>query len=75
MLKYTPSLPSLDAPSTANIVTSSLNDAFDVILNNPPVVSPDNFSGKWGAANTEEAILLYGVDDARLKDCIVAALA
>ncbi len=58
-----------------NIVTNSLNDTFNAMLLDPPVVSPNNFSNEWGATDTEEALALSGVDDARLKDCIVSALA
>jgi hypothetical protein len=39
-------------------------------------VLPDNFSDKWGYADTEEALMLSGVKDARLiKDCIAVASA
>jgi hypothetical protein len=75
MSRDVPLLPSPFAPSAANIVTSSLNDAFDAMLLDPPIVSPNNFSNKWGTADTEEALTLSSANDARLEDCIVAALA
>jgi hypothetical protein len=42
---------------------------------NPPIVSPDNFSEEWGTTETGEALGLSRVDNAGLKDCIVAASA
>ncbi len=53
----------------------SLHVAFDMMILDPSSIAPDNFSDEWGASNTEEALALSGVDDARLKYCIVAALA
>jgi hypothetical protein len=67
--------PSPFAPSTSNVVTGSLDDPFEAMLLDPHDVSPDNFTDKWVAANTKEALTLSSVDDARLKECIVAALA
>ncbi len=58
-----------------DIVNNSLDDAFDAMLLDPTPVSPDDFSNKWGAADTEEALALSGVNDTRLKDCIVSASA
>jgi hypothetical protein len=75
MLRDVPSMPSPFAPSAADVLTGSLDDAFDAMLLNPHDVSPDNFSDEWFAADTEEASALSSVDDARLKECIVAALA
>ncbi len=70
-----PSPPLPFGPSAANVVTGSLDDAFDTMLLDTPDVSPDVFSDEWDAANTEEALTSSSVDDARLKDCVVAALA
>ncbi len=75
MPKDTPLPPSLDAPSTANIVTGSLDDTFDAMLLDPPIVSTKDFRNEWGAADTEEALALSSINDARLKHCTVAALA
>ncbi len=52
-----------------------LADAFDVMLLNQTTVSNDNFSDTWGAADTEDALALSGVDGRRLNDCIVSASA
>ena len=38
-------------------------------------VVDNNFPDNWGINNTEETLALSGVDDARLKDCIVDASA
>jgi hypothetical protein len=75
MARDVPLQPLPFAPSTADIITGSLYDAFDVMLLDPPVVFPKDFSNKWGTAGTEEALALFSIDDARLKDCIVAASA
>ncbi len=75
MLRDVPLPPSPDSSPDHDIITNSLNDAFDAMLLGPLVVSPDNFSDEWGTADTEEALALSGVDDARLKDCIVSATA
>jgi hypothetical protein len=56
-------------------VADALDDAFDAMLFNPINISNDNFSVNWGASDIEEALALSGVDDTRLKDCIVAASA
>jgi hypothetical protein len=75
MPQPTPLLLSTDAPSAGNIVTASLDNALDGMLLETPLVSPDDFSDEWGAADTEEALALSGALNARLKDYIVAALA
>jgi hypothetical protein len=56
-------------------LSGSLDDAFDVMLLDPHDVSPEDFSDEWVAANTEEALALSSIDDARLKECIVTASA
>ncbi len=53
MLRDVPLPPLPFAPSAANIVTSSLDDDFDVMLLDPPVVAPDGFS------HARLAILLF----------------
>ncbi len=68
-----PRLP--DASPKRDRITNNLNDAFDVMFLHPPIVSPDNFNDDWGAVVTKQALALSHVDDTRLKDCIVAALA
>jgi hypothetical protein len=69
------SLLSPDAPSNHRIKANALNNAFDAMLLNPTTVSNDDFSDDWGAADTEDALTLSGVNDTRLKDCIVVASA
>jgi hypothetical protein len=75
MIEPTPLPPSPNSPSTGKIVTGSLDVAFDAILLEPLLVSPDDYADDWGAANTEDAVAFSGVDHVRLKDCIVTALA
>jgi hypothetical protein len=64
-----------DASSDRDMITNNLNNAFDAMFLHPPIVSPDDFNDNWGAVVTEQALALSHVDDARLKDCIVAASA
>jgi hypothetical protein len=75
MSRDVPPPPLPDSSLNCNIITNLLDDAFDAMLLDPPVVSPDNFSDARGAADTEEALMLSGIDDAGLRDCIVSALA
>jgi superfamily II DNA helicase RecQ len=64
-----------NASPDCNMITDNLDNAFDAIFLHPPIVSPDDFNDDWGAVVTEQALALSHVDDARLKDCIVAASA
>jgi hypothetical protein len=75
MSQDTPSPPLPDAPSERRVDTSALNVAFDAMLLNPTFVANGKYSDDWGATNTEEALALSSVDDARLKDCISVVLA
>jgi hypothetical protein len=75
LLRDVPSPPLPFAPSAANVVTGSLDDTFDAMLLDQHDVSPGNFSDKWVAANAKEALALSSADDARLKECTVAASA
>jgi hypothetical protein len=59
----------------ANVVTGSLDDAFDKMLLDPHDVAPDYFSDELVTSDTEEALTLSSVDDAGLKECIVTASA
>ncbi len=70
-----PPPPSPDAPSDCCPETGALDAAFDAMLLNIPTVTDDNFIDNWGAIDTEEALALSGVDDNRLKNCIINALA
>ncbi len=64
-----------DASPDRDMITDNLDDAFDAMFLHPPIVSPDDFNDDWGAVVTEQALALSHIDDARLKDCIVAASA
>ncbi len=75
MSRGAPLLPLPFSPFAANIVTGSLDDAFEAMLFDPPDVSPDNFSNEWGATDTEEALASSSVNDTRLKHCNVAGSA
>ncbi len=70
-----PPPPSPDAPSAQKIVPETLDYAFDAMLLDPSLALLVDFSNELCAADTEEALALSGVDDARLKDCIVDASA
>jgi superfamily II DNA helicase RecQ len=70
-----PSPPSPDAPSDRRDDASALDVAFDAMLLNPTFVANGDFSDDWDATDTEEALAMSSVDDARLKDCIAAASA
>ncbi len=70
-----PPLPSPNSPSDCEIVTGSFDVAFDMMLLDPPLVSPNNYAKDWGTTNTEDAVAFSSVDNVRLKDCIIAALA
>jgi hypothetical protein len=46
-----------------------------MLLNLPATVANDDFIDDWGVADRDGALALSSVDDARLKDSIVAASA
>jgi hypothetical protein len=48
---------------------------FDAMLLDPLLAFLCDFSDKWCASDTEEALALSIIDDARLKDCIINASA
>jgi hypothetical protein len=66
-----PSPPLPDAPPVRAVQPNLLDVAFDAMFLDTSSVPPDNFSDEWGSTDTEEAVTLSSVDDARLKDCIV----
>ncbi len=68
-----PPLP--DDPSDRCVVASALDVAFDAMLLNPTFITNGNFSDDWDATDTKEALAMSSVNNARLKDCIAAALA
>ncbi len=75
MSQDTPLPPSPDAPSEHCVEASALDVAIDAMLLNPSFFANGKYSDDWGTTDTEEALVLSSVDDARLKDCISAALA
>jgi hypothetical protein len=64
-----------DASPDRDMIKDNLNDGFDAMFLHPPIVSPDDFNDNSGAVVTKQALALSHVDNARLKDCIVAASA
>jgi hypothetical protein len=75
MLQDAPSPPSPDAASDRHVDAGALDVAFDAMLLNPTFIADSSFSDDWSVTNTGEALAMSSVDDVRLKDCIVAALA
>jgi len=75
MSRDPPLPPSPDAPADHCPEDGELHDKFDAMLLDTSHVIDDNFPDDWGVNDTEEALALSGVDDARLKDCIVDASA
>ena len=73
--KIGPHRPHPMPPPLHAIQPDVLNFAFDAMFLDTSFVPPDNFSDEWGFADTEEALALSSVDDARLNGCIVAASA
>ncbi len=75
MLRDAPLLLLPNAPSDCCIEANALKDVFEVMHLNQTTVSNNNFSDDWGAADTEDAPALSGVNERRLNDCTVSALA
>jgi superfamily II DNA helicase RecQ len=75
MSQDVPPPPSPNAPSACHAKAGALDAAFDAMLLDPTTVANDNFIDDLGATDREDAMVLSSVDDAQLKDCIVAALA
>ena len=75
MSQGSPLPPLLKSPPFRAIKPDLLDISLDTMFLDTSSVPPDDFSNKWGSADTEEALTLYGFDDARLKDCIIAASA
>ena len=67
--------PSPNAPSSDVTDSCQLNSAFEAMFLDASDVAGGDFDDDWGVADTEEALSLSFVHDARLKDCIVAASA
>ena len=69
------------SPSSANAPSSNVTDsrrldyAFKVMFLDVSDIAGGDFDDNWGVADTEEALTLSFVHDARLKDCIVTASA
>ena len=75
MLGKTPPPLSPNVPPARPPNTSELDSAFDEMLLDCTVNADGDFIDNWGAAETEEALVLTGIDETRLKDCILAASA
>ena len=71
MSRNPPPLPLPDAPADRRLKDGELHDKFNVMLIDPLHVVDDDFPDDWGINDTEEALAVSGVDDSRLKDCIV----
>ena len=71
----TPPLLLPNAPPAHHLNTSQLDSAFNWMLLDRTVDAGRDFIDNWVVADTEEALALSGIDETRLKDCIVAALA
>ena len=73
MTEDTPSPPSPDTPPI-HIEPDSLDVAFDVMLLDLSSIAPRNFTNEWGASNTEEALAVFSVNDARIMTVLSAQL-
>ena len=68
--------PPLPNALSSNVTDSCrLDSAFKAMLLDTSDVAGGDFDNDWGVADTEEALALSFVHNARLKDCIVVALA
>ena len=70
-----PSPRSPTAPSSGVPDSRRLGSAFEAMFLDASDVAGGHFDDDWGVADTELALALSFVDDARLKACIVAASA
>jgi len=75
MSRNPPPPPSPDAPADRRLKDGELHDKFNVMLLDPSHVVDDDFLDNWGINDTEEVLDVSGVNDSRLKDCIVNASA
>jgi hypothetical protein len=75
MSRNHPSPRSPTAPSSGVPDSRRLGSAFEAMFLDASDVAGGQFDDNWGVADTEQALALSFVDDARLKACIVAALA
>jgi hypothetical protein len=75
MSQDAPPPPSPDALSAHDILGETLDDAFDAICLDPLLALLDDFSNNWCTSDTEKALALFDIDNARLKDYIVNELA
>ena len=67
--------PSPNAPSSDVTDSRRLDSAFEAMFLDASDVAGGDVDDDWGVADIEEALALSFVHDARLKDCIAAALA
>ena len=75
MTRNSPPPPPPDSPPDCDMDTGFLEGAFDAMLLNPQIVSPDDFDDDVSATKAEDTLAVPGVDDTRLKECIVSASA
>jgi hypothetical protein len=75
MSRNHPSPRSPNAPSSGVPDSRQLDSAFKAMFFDASDVAGGHFDDDWGDADTEQALALSFVDDARLKACIVAASA
>jgi len=75
MSRNPPPPPSPDAPGNRRLKDGEHHDKFDAMLIDPSHVVNADFPNDWGINDTEETLAVSGVNDSRLKDCIVNASA
>ena len=75
MSKNPPSPPSPNAPSDHHPESGRLGATFKGMFLDAAHAADGGFINNWGVVNTEEALALSNIDDARLKCCIVDASA
>jgi hypothetical protein len=75
MSRNHPSPRSPTAPSSGVPDSRRLGSAFEAMFLDASDVAGGHFDDNWGVADTEQALALSFVDDARLKACIVTASA
>ncbi len=60
MTEPTPLPPLPNSSSNGKIITSSLDVAFNAMLLDPPLMSPNDYANNWGTADTEDAVAFSG---------------
>ena len=75
MSKNPPPPLSPNAPSDSPPHSDRLDAAFKALILDATDVADGHFTNDWGVVDTQEALALSGIDDARLKCCIADASA